>query len=77
MVKQLDRLKAQVPPGGAVGSTGALADRVAELHKKTGLLANTTGSMFKVLEGKSRSLCYNRTENRGRGLAEILRNVLS
>lgn len=57
MEKQLDRLKAQVPPGGAGGSTGALADRVAELQKKAGLLANTTGSMFKALEGKSRSCC--------------------
>ncbi|XP_011611933.1 laminin subunit beta-3 isoform X1 [Takifugu rubripes] len=54
--KQLDRLKAQVPPGGAGGSTGALADRVAELQKKAGLLANSTGSMFKALEGKGDSL---------------------
>lgn len=54
MVKQLGRLKAQVPPGGAGGSTGAVADQVAELKKKAGDLANTTGSMFKALEGKSR-----------------------
>lgn len=61
MEKQLDLLKAQAPPGGAGGSAGTSAERVAALQKKAALLANTTGSMLKTLEGTSRSHSY-RTE---------------
>lgn len=50
-MNQLDRLKAQVPEGGAGGTTGALADRVVELQRRAGLLSNSTSSMMEALEG--------------------------
>lgn len=61
-MKQLDLLKAQASLGGAGGTAGALADRVAELQKKAALLANTTDTMLKTLEGTSQTNCYRGTE---------------
>lgn len=57
-MKKLELLKAQAPSGGAGGTTVASPERLAEMQKNATLLANTTNSMLKALEGTSRSHSY-------------------
>ncbi|KAM8757559.1 laminin subunit beta-3 isoform 1-T2 [Acanthopagrus schlegelii] len=56
LLEQLGRLKDLAPSSGSGTEEGPVGDRLAKLQQDAGVLANTTDTMLKALEGKGESL---------------------